>query len=677
MELSTQYTTQVPLFPLEFPKSTPPSRSQSSHHKAILREFKALGHYRHFKRFPKHLSGLGGSYFHSAFAFRNAFAKATSELLEPAKAEDIPPKVGIREFVTGPDYLDMPKFWERHLEQLEKIKSPGIRGSIIEMGIGAGKTYSISVLPLYDIYSLEYDRLFLGEDLDLKYELDKDSPIYTAILTLSGKLARELFRYIQMFAMRCDWFKKWLPVNPKVTSEIQFMDPNEDGRVRYIAFPGHSKQSAAIGRNVYTCILDECNFFQTSESPGASGIDYAREMHDTLDRRIVSRFGMDGGLHVISSRKVVKDFSSMRRIEIQSDPDSMHRYYTPPPQRSWYFWPDRRLAKERWKLFDPQRLRFVTSEIFSWLQIKDVVFDALWVPERCWEPFKSNPEAALRDYASIPSEAVCPFMRRGDLLAPDWGYLDDQGEWQEGLKNPIKPSTKAEDWLREVAGDAKDLYEYFDSLVYDWFKGQEELRYHMHVDPSKTKDATGLALVANVGIDQVALSSGEKRPEKASLLECPLILRIKAPKGSEILFRRVREIIYWVNEHRGFRLIDSSYDGWQSGDAIQTLQTKGLPFEVLSVDKTIEPYNRFKEALYDGRFFFPPAHGQTEQTTIEQLHYMAEAGDPCAIFQIELRQLEEIDGRKIDHPHHGSKDLTDAVCGANWHASSYLKRARQ
>jgi len=98
-------------------------------------------------------------------------------------------------------------------------------------------------------------------------------------------------------------------------------------------------------------------------------------------------------------------------------------------------------------------------------------------------------------------------------------------------------------------------------------------------------------------------------------------------------------------------------DGWQSVEFIQRLQDKGIEAEVISVDKTMEPYNTLKGLLY------------TKQ--LDYYHY--------AVF---IRELEEliVEKNKVDHPEisnrraleedleYGSKDVADSVAGATYSA---------
>jgi hypothetical protein len=83
-------------------------------------------------------------------------------------------------------------------------------------------------------------------------------------------------------------------------------------------------------------------------------------------------------------------------------------------------------------------------------------------------------------------------------------------------------------------------------------------------------------------------------------------------------------------------------DGFQSADTMQILRKKGYFVEYLSLDRSMDPYEEWKTAMYEHRIDI----------------YDHE------VYQQEARKLEKIKNKKIDHPRGGSKDCTDAVAGA-------------
>ncbi len=76
-------------------------------------------------------------------------------------------------------------------------------------------------------------------------------------------------------------------------------------------------------------------------------------------------------------------------------------------------------------------------------------------------------------------------------------------------------------------------------------------------------------------------------------------------------------------------------------DSVQILKERGIDAGILSVDKDTKSYDTLKELLHTHRIDFYPDE----------------------IFQREYQRLELIRGKKIDHPHNGSKDVADAVAG--------------
>ena len=121
------------------------------------------------------------------------------------------------------------------------------------------------------------------------------------------------------------------------------------------------------------------------------------------------------------------------------------------------------------------------------------------------------------------------------------------------------------------------------------------------------------------------------------------MLRIKSLPKEEIMFEDVRKKIYRLKDI-GYNITQISFDGWNSIDSIQTLNSSGFKAVVFSIDRNPESYYTLKSALLDGRldyYYYPP-------------------------FVEELSQLEEVKGTKIDHPRHGRKDVSDSVSGVTY-----------
>lgn len=159
----------------------------------------------------------------------------------------------------------------------------------------------------------------------------------------------------------------------------------------------------------------------------------------------------------------------------------------------------------------------------------------------------------------------------------------------------------------------------------DWFRGKPGVTYYGHIDLSLTTDATGISFCHKEG-DKIIVD---------------LIMKIKAAQGKEIDIAEVRAVVYEMKA-RGFSIGKCTFDQFQSASSIQEFNKMSINSERLSIDKDLACYETVKEGIIAGKLKFC----RNED------------------FLMELRRLELIEGKRIDHPRGSSKDLTDAVAGA-------------
>lgn len=174
--------------------------------------------------------------------------------------------------------------------------------------------------------------------------------------------------------------------------------------------------------------------------------------------------------------------------------------------------------------------------------------------------------------------------------------------------------------------------------LYDWFRGEPRYAYAVHIDLALSKDACGFAL---------GHLEGDSKPV------IDMMLRIKAPKNGEIDISDVKNYIYELKQ-RGFNIFVVTYDQYQSASSIQELNKKGYNATKLSVDANLAPYDTLKEVMY--------------QKMIRYYRY--------DIFMDECRRLELKEGKKVDHPPNGSKDVSDAVAGVVYNLITSKRTSR-
>ena len=211
------------------------------------------------------------------------------------------------------------------------------------------------------------------------------------------------------------------------------------------------------------------------------------------------------------------------------------------------------------------------------------------IPEQLVDEYNSNPDNFKRDLMAIPTGALEGYFKDRELIS--------------------KAFTLKNQWVGEILKD-------FVPGNFRWFG---------HIDLAHKKDSVGIALCYR----------DDKR------IKVPFLVRITAQKGGEINFQSVRDIFIALQK-RKFNLVKVTLDGWQSIDTIQQFTARGISSEVLSIDRTLIPYDTLKGIIYN--------------ETIDIAKH--------EILEKELNQLEMIKGKKVDHPRHGSKDVADALAGA-------------
>jgi len=263
-----------------------------------------------------------------------------------------------------------------------------------------------------------------------------------------------------------------------------------------------------------------------------------------------------------------------------------------------------RIYANRCSLWKAKRLGTYSNKTFK---VKTEFYGeeiTLTIPVDFRYEFKKNQHKALRDLAAIPSLAVNPYMDGMSVL------------------DVVAGSTRS----HPVARESKMGY------PLDWQHWWKPVKFPVaiHVDLSKSRDACGLA---------VGWWDGDARKATWGLIH-----QIRTSVKDNLDYSKVRQIILDMRL-AGWKIHVVSYDNFQSVDSRQILEKKGLRLEYLSCDKTLEPYDTLQAFINQGEadFYDHP------------------------VLVRELKRLELVNGMRVDHPPHGSKDVADAVAGvAYW-----------
>lgn len=468
----------------------------------------------------------------------------------------------------------------------------------------SGKTFLSTTIACYFTHILLCKR-----DPFRQYGIAKDKPISIMNMGTTATQALEVaFAGIKGFIQESQWFKRFHP--NIIQGKIKFLDEN------IMLISGNSKSTTPLGYNVFCAILDEAAFYLDNDNQ-----QVAKDIYTSLQRRIVSRFGKDGLILMVSSPKYEDDFI-MQKIE-EAKRNSKIIYWKQMP--TWKSKPLKNADLENCFYFNHADSKIVEVDVVK--QKKDInfVFSSnfgtdykIWqIPGEYRSSFEQDPDKAKRDYAAMPSRVIEGFFKHRDVVER---IFDDR-------KNPVVVD--------------------FGIIRYEFAEAPLRTEYFIHIDLALNRggrgDAAGLALGHCAGMRKDEMTGEEKK-----LVVIDLVERITAGPSGEIDFEDIRSKIYTL-AGIGYNIRMISLDGFQSAEFFQILKKKGYRAEYLSVDRTTEPYDMLKVVINEDRL---RVHKQPKLLK-------------------ELLELELVKSGKIDHPANGGKDLADSLCGTVFNVIKY------
>jgi len=556
------------------------------------------------------------------------------------KAEFKHTPVDMRTFCMDRYYLGntCDNIYPRLLDDLAELFSGGYHEAIFSGSIGYGKTFAASIGIVRILYELS-----CMTNPHESFGLAKDSNISIVNLSVNEALAvKVIFENIATKVRASPYFQE----------NFRFQVTKKELR-----FPGNvwvaaraSTDTSALGLNVVSAALDETNFMARTRHQKASHArwnhyDRAETLYAAMKRRMKSRFErhgkLPGVLFLVSSKRTKDDFTARRVRESREDPLVFVRDYA-----LWDVKPEAYYSSKKfWVLCGdestPSRILDASEVEATKEKVKEaeglVLID---VPEDFKADFERDLEGAIRDIAGVATVTISPFIHRRERI-------DDA--IQPKRLHPFSsltydPSRGGHFNWGEMVGTTVDRG--IGGMEYQVQRPRinpHALR-HVHIDPSLSSDATGLCVAHISGwkdVERRGEEQGKVYVEAAPIYMVDLILKIVPPLGDELILGDIRRLVYEMATH-GYSFAMVTMDSYQSADSLQKFKSKGYNAELLSVDKTMEPYENLKLALYEGRLFYyeyPPLLD-------------------------ELRKLEhDRDRNKVDHPVGGSKDVADALAG--------------
>jgi len=374
---------------------------------------------------------------------------------------------------------------------------------------------------------------------------------------------------------------------------------------------GHSERESWEGYNVICVILDEISGFSIDSTSGSNQSKTASAIYDMYRASVDSRFPDYGKVALLSFPRYKQDYIQQRYDAAIAEKDTIIRGKEIIIDEEGD--PDNR---ENYFTVEWEEDHIISYKFPKVFALRRPTWEVN--PTRKIEDFKvaflTNPTDALSRFACMPPDAVDAFFRSREKI-------------EACFNQPLVAITE-------------------DGRFQEWFQPEDETTYFIHVDLAQKHDR---CVVAMAHVDKwVAVESMSEYDVAVPIVKVDMVRYWTPTSDKTVDFTEVKEFILDVRR-RGFRVGMVTFDRWNSFDMMNELKMNGMNSETLSVAK--KHYEDLALLIAEER-----VHGPHLPLLINEL--------------LELRIIKD----KVDHPRKGSKDLSDAVCGAVYNAISLSKR---
>lgn len=563
-------------------------------------------------------------------ALRQQLFNNNSEYLRVlSEMHEVP--VTVEQFINDPEYLgNLMTIWPKLQADMKRIcpdilaGEPSVNEVLNASCIGTGKSILGEVATLYWMYFLSCckhpQRVFPN--------LSDYTPLVFVLQSVRETVTRRvLYEPMRQMFLDIPWVRKNVIYDRDKESTLVL----ENG---IVLAPMLATTTAFIGQAVINAVIDEANFMlvvdESKRIYGPEGVgglyDQAEEVYHALDKRrasrAITRGPSPGVIYLSSSVNYKGDFLERRiasKVEGRDDQILVFRYqqYDVKPEGSFsgeFF--NFLVGTNDYgsKVIEPEE----TDPLPTNAQIEKV-------PVEFIRQFRNDPEKSQRDFLGIPTSSINRYITQTHKI------VDAIQRGREiGLTG----------WFRdmnvELAVDGMPQID--ESKLPD----DRRTPRFVHFDLSSTGDNCGMAIVKAENFTTVSVNGvAELLPE----LIVETVVTIKPNRMNPIDLPELRRMVLQLKTYYGINIICVTYDGYHSQESIQLFRKAGIMSYEISMDKTIEPYEDFRQALYQGRVWLPD--NDLVKNEFAQLEKHTKGGKS-----------------KVDHPVKGSKDGADAVVGA-------------
>lgn len=524
----------------------------------------------------------------------------------------------INQFIDDPYYLGSSlgdgiyPIWREAANIIYPTPYYSPKGELILSGaIGLGKSTFAKLVIMYDIcrlQSLENPHKYYGllESTIISYMLMNATKSLASVVLWSD-------------------IQQWIELSPYFKSKVNLNRSRNTFFQKNIDISTGSRGRDALGQATIGALFSEINDMVVIEDQGKNNLD-------VISKRRYSRFGSSGKEiigHLIldSSNKGNRSFIDVRLEQKKKDniDDAVvfsYSHWEAHAHHSKY-------SGETFQVYggDSTRDPFILSDDNKDL-IPSLEYNRIIpVPIEHLPEFRSNVIDSLRDLAGISTFSTFSFLSSNEIIQKVFDKANI-------VTKPII--------ILDFFDESQTIDKFIDLPLLKFLCNKPRF---IHIDLGIKFDSTGLACSYLDGYTETTKYdslSGKQVINKEPIFVTEFVMEIRAIPGQELAIYKIKDFILTAKKI-GFPIHTVSTDGYQSTNLRQDLTLKGIKTELISVDRTKDPYLFLRNCMLEGRMHAP---------RIDKLIQ-------------EIKDLQELDN-KFDHPSTSSKDLVDSVCGSVW-----------
>lgn len=388
-----------------------------------------------------------------------------------------------------------------------------------------------------------------------------------------------------------------------------------DPKVGSVEFPkgitvhsGHSQRESWEGYNLLFTVLDEIAAFDLESTSGNEQAKTASAIYKMFRQSVDSRFPKYGKVLLLSFPRFKNDYIQQRYNEVIADKETIIRTHKFILDNDL---PEGTLGNEfeiQWE--EDHIISYKTPRVFALKRPTWDVNPTIDIDDFT-RSFHDDPIDSLSRFACMPPEAVDALFTSREKVERAFSNLNSPLDENNSFK--------------------------------DWFQPEDGKAYYIHVDLALKHDhcAVSMAHVDKWVTMKIAGAYTDAQP----FVVVDAVRYWTPTKERVVDFTEVKNYIISLKQ-RGFNIKMVTFDRWNSYDMMEQIKSYGMNSEVLSVAKK----------HYDDMLL-----GVTEERV---------RGPRIPLLIDELLELRIVKKDKVDHPRKGSKDLSDATCGAIYNAVS-------